>query len=68
MMEKIPNTEAKLSVLLDYPFEMWFRYRLRYRPKVSANLGFSFGIGPKPKHGFRSYTSRVVKSWTSFIN
>ena len=39
---------------LDSPFKMQFRYRLRNRPKVSANLGF--GIGPKPKQWFRSYT------------
>ena len=35
---------------------MWFRYQLRYRPKVSTNLGFGFGIGPKPKQWFWSYT------------
>ena len=40
---------------LDSPFEMWFRYRLQYRLKVSANLGFS--IGPKPKKWFRSYSN-----------
>ena len=28
---------------LEFSFEMWFRYRLRYRPKVLANLGFGFG-------------------------
>ena len=38
MIEKMPHT-----------IEMWFWYRLRYRPKVSANLGFGFRIGPKPK-------------------
>jgi hypothetical protein len=42
MMETIPHYQK-----LDSPFEMWFRYWLRYRPKVSANLGF--GFGPKPK-------------------
>ena len=31
----------------DFSFEMWFRYQLRYRLKVSNNLGF--GIEPKPK-------------------
>ena len=34
--------------LLDYEAffpEMWFRYRLRYQPKVLANLGFGFSIG-----------------------
>ena len=28
--------------------DLWFQYRLRYRPKLSANLSFSFGVGPKP--------------------
>ena len=42
---------------LDSLLKMQFRYQLQYRPKVSANLGFSFGIGPKPKQWFRSYTT-----------
>ena len=33
----------------DFSFEMWFQYWLQYRPKVSANLSFSFGTEPKPK-------------------
>ena len=47
MMEKIPRTKAKLFQyrLLDSSFEVWFRYW----SKGSANLGFGFGIGPKPK-------------------
>ena len=51
MMEKILRTKTKLFHyrLLDSPFEMWFQYRLQYRPKLSGNLGFGFGIGPKPK-------------------
>ena len=36
---------------------MQFRYWLQYRPKVSDNVGFSLGIGPKPKQWFRSYTT-----------
>ena len=32
-------------------FEIWFR--LRYWPKVLANLCLGFGIGPKPNSGFR---------------
>ena len=28
-------------------------------PKVSANLGFGVGIGPKPKQWFRSYTNKL---------
>ena len=49
MIEKLPHTIAKYAWQLDSPFEMWFQYRLQYRPKVSANLGFGFGIGPKSK-------------------
>ena len=47
-MEKTPHTKAKLFqyLLLDSLVEMYFWYPLR--PKVSVNLGFSFGIGPKP--------------------
>ena len=33
----------------DSPFEMWFRYWLQYRLKVSITL--SFGFRPKPKKG-----------------
>ena len=36
---------------------MQFWYWLQYGPKVSANLGFGFGIGPKPKQWFRLYTN-----------
>ena len=51
MMEKISHTKDKSFqyCLLDSPFEKWFRYWLRYWPKVSVNMGFGFGIGPKPK-------------------
>ena len=31
--------------------EIWFR--LRYWPKVFANLASGFGIGPKSNNGFR---------------
>ena len=48
MIEKIPNTVG----ILDFPFEMWFWYQLRYQPKVLANVGFGFGIGSKPKWWF----------------
>ena len=42
-----------------------FRYRLQCWLKVSANLGFGYGIRPKPKQWFRSYTSmNVDKNWT----
>ena len=56
MMEKYPI----LSVLLDSSLEMWFRYQLQYQPKVSANLCFGFGIGPKPKQWFRSYQCGIM--------
>ena len=36
---------------------MWFWYQLRYWPKVLANVGFGFGIRPKPKQWFRLYTT-----------
>ena len=56
MMEK--NTSCYRE--LDSPFKMQFQYRLRYRPKVSANLGF--GIIHKPKLWFRSYTNPPTMS------
>ena len=34
----------------DFLCNMWFWYRLQYRPKVSAKLCFDFCIGPKPKY------------------
>ena len=40
---------AFLKKILDSPFEIWFWYWLRYRPKVSTNLDFGSGIGPKTK-------------------
>ena len=49
MMEKLPHTKAKYTRQLDSPFGMWFCYRLPFQPKVMANLGFGFGIGPKSK-------------------
>ena len=54
MMEKIPRTKAKLFHywLLDSPFEMWFWYRLWYRPKVSANLGFGSVSDRNQNSGF----------------
>ena len=33
------------QMLSSFSAEMW----LQYRPKVSVNLGFGFGIRPKPK-------------------
>ena len=42
---------------------MQFWYRLGYRPKVSANLGFGFGIRPKPKYLFWSYTTDNPIVW-----
>ena len=45
MMETLLHTKAKYTRQLDSPLEVWFRYR----PKVSANLGFGFDIGPTPK-------------------
>ena len=30
-------------------FWYWLQYQLRYWPQVLANLGFGFGIRPKPK-------------------
>ena len=41
---RAPFMTKKIPHVLDFPFEMWFRYRLWYWPKVLANLGFSFGI------------------------
>jgi hypothetical protein len=41
--------DVRAELLLDSPFKMRFWYRLRYRAKVSANLSFGFGIGPKPQ-------------------
>jgi hypothetical protein len=38
-----------IEKILDSPIGMWFWYGLWYRLKVSANLGFGFGIGPKQK-------------------
>ena len=32
-----------------FSFDMWFQYQIRYQPKVQANVGFCFGIGPKSK-------------------
>jgi hypothetical protein len=49
------------NLTLDFPFEMWFRHRLRYRPQVSANLGFCFGVEPKLKLWFWSYTTSVTR-------
>ena len=48
---------------LDSPFEMWFQYQLRYWLKVLANLGFSFGIRPRPKYWFQSYTTMTFEKW-----
>ena len=39
---------------------MWFWYQLWYRLKVSANFGFSFGIGPKPKYWFRLFFTSAI--------
>ena len=44
------NTPSFQYWQLDPPFEMWFPYWLRYRAKVSANKGVSFGIRPKRKY------------------
>ena len=43
--------------MIEKKYLMQFRYWLRYQPKISVNLGF--GIGPKPKQWFRSYTIRT---------
>ena len=40
--------------MLDSLFKMWFWYQLRYQPQVLANLGLSFGIGPKQIEWFWS--------------
>ena len=45
---------AKYHSILFWPltrfsFAMCFRYPIRYQPKVTANLVFSFDIKPKPK-------------------
>ena len=59
MIEKIPHTIGNQI----FPFEIWFRYRLGYRQKLSTNLGFGIGIGPKPKQWFRSYTRILYLGW-----
>jgi hypothetical protein len=41
---------------------MWFRYWLRYQPKLFANFGFSFGIGPKPRLVVLWYTTVATQS------
>ena len=46
-----------ILTLQDLLFEMWFQYQLHHLTKLSANLGLGFGIGPKPKKRFLSYTS-----------
>ena len=40
--KKIPHAMGNQIL----PLEMWFWYQLQYWPKVSADLGFDFGIGP----------------------
>ena len=52
-----------LMLLYYYIWNLWFRYRFRYLPKVLANYSFGFGIGPKPKWWFRSFTN--CKKWKS---
>ena len=49
MLEKIGNWI--------FPLKSCFSIGCDIRLKVSANLGFSIGIGPKPKQWVRSYTS-----------
>ena len=53
---------------LDSAFDLWFLYWLRYQPKVSANLGFGFGIRPKPKYWFRSCTMQYIRFWGYIIH
>ena len=53
MIKEIPHTNA----LVDFSFAItWFQYQLWYQPKVSANLGFDFGI--------RSKSKQCVQSWS----
>ena len=48
-----------------FSLKMWFRYRLWYRSKVPANLGFGFSIGPKTKWWFPSYNNTLYV-WSVF--
>ena len=55
MIQKTPHAIGNYIFPL-----MWFRYRLQYGLRVSANLDFCSSIGPKPKQWFLLYTIAFI--------
>ena len=67
MMEKIPHAIGNQILSLKCSFGIVYSIGQKY---VSANLGFGFGIGPKPKQWFRSYTTQkqLAINYTIFFD